>query len=60
METTEAAADRQAAAALKLDPWEIRRRNAAAHPDGARFQDELARSLANLAILALDADRGIR
>jgi serine/threonine-protein kinase len=52
-----AVSDREAAARYHREALEIRRRNAAAHPDQARFQDELARSLGNLANIAVDEGR---
>jgi serine/threonine-protein kinase len=44
--------DRETATRYHREALEIRRRNAQAHPDGARFQDELVRSLSNLAGIA--------
>jgi serine/threonine protein kinase len=46
--------DRDAAYRYHREAQEIRERNAREHPDGARFQDELVRSFANLSMLALD------
>jgi tetratricopeptide (TPR) repeat protein len=47
-----AVGDRETAARYHREALEIRQRNARAHPDAARFQDELVRSMANLAMLA--------
>jgi serine/threonine-protein kinase len=43
--------DRETATRYHREALEIRQRNARAHPDAARFQDELVRSQANLASL---------
>jgi serine/threonine-protein kinase len=45
--------DRETAARYHREALTIRQRNARAHPNGARFQDELVRSQANLALIAL-------
>src|SRR5262249_2113586 len=49
--------ERDTAARYHREALEIRQRNARAHPDGARFQDELARSYANLSLIAVDEGR---
>jgi tetratricopeptide (TPR) repeat protein len=49
--------DRASASRYHNEALEIRKRNAFENPGGARFQDELARSYANLANVALEDGR---